>query len=87
MKADKTGGPTDQFAARIGYLQPSERRKAALPANRTCSTCDKSTRAYYTTAWGGCGVSLLCVHPGSPGEKGVTTKDNAVCDCWNRRLS
>lgn len=87
MKADKYGGPTDQFAACIGYLQPAERRKAALPADRTCSTCDKSTWDSYTTAWGGCGVRLLCVHPRSPGEKGVTTKDNAVCDCWNRRLS
>lgn len=87
MKADKYGGPTDQFAARIGYLQPAERRKAALPADRTCSTCDKSARDSYITAWGGCGVRLLCVHPHSPGKTGVTTKDNAVCAFWNRRLS
>lgn len=85
MKADLKGGPTDQFAARIGYLLPTQRRQAGKPANQTCSTCDKSAFETYTNGWGGCNARLRCGHPAAPGEKGVITKENAVCDCWARK--
>lgn len=85
MKPDRYGTPAGRYAYHIGYLSPAERKACGRPDERTCASCHWSMRETYTTGWGGIRSRIRCLHRHVPSEKGLVTKDNAVCDEWQPR--
>lgn len=83
MKADQTGTPTEQARHRMGWITPTERKKAG--GEKRCATCKYFFMESFTRRDEGIGVKLRCVHPMAAGEMGMATSENALCDKWERK--
>lgn len=83
MKADQRGTPTQQARHRMGWMTPTERRKAGRP--KACLTCSHFHLEPGTNGWGGVSVKIRCGHPMTTGETGFATAESAVCDQWEHK--
>lgn len=83
MKADSYGTPTEQARHRMGWMTPTERKKAG--GEKRCASCRRFFWEDYRTGDGGFGVKPRCGHPMASGETGMATFENAVCDKWERK--
>lgn len=83
MKADQTGTPTEQARHLMGWVTPTERKKAGR--EQRCSTCSFFSFEFFTRGDEGRGVKLRCGHLMAFGETGMATSENAVCNEWERK--
>lgn len=80
MKGERLDPCAQHARYRMGWMTPTERRKAGRPS--ACVTCRHFELESGSNEWGEAIAQLRCSHPMTTGATGFATAESAVCDQW-----